>query len=300
MKSLCLFLFFVSISNIHAATKSFYYNGIPANDKCQLRAFEARPENKKIIADYFFFIGYGDRADNHLPLFNELNQKGIRVLSFDYPSHGLTKCGELNHNNYSSLMSYAELLEKNTREDVLRPVILSGWSTGGLLALRLAQTNKFNERSIKSLVLIAPGISVYVFVGGDGIIRDTTLTSNPTPPHLAPPTPISPLLTPLFSATLVTNGILARKEGLPNIPTLMFIAGHKKDMYAKTPVLLDFAKDEMRNGANLKAIQCKKSMHEMDNEIESIGSYVRQTISHFVVNPSISPSPSSECSELKQ
>jgi hypothetical protein len=284
----------ISSFSLFASTKSFYLTNDRSSD-CYIRALESKPEGKKIIADYFFFIGYGDRADNHKPLFDELNDKGIRVLSYDYPSHGLTRCGELNHNNYSTLMSFAEQLERQTREDVKRPVILSGWSTGGLLALRLAQTQKFSERTIQSLVLIAPGLSVYVLVGGDGIIRDSTLTSNPNPPHMGPPQPISPLLTPLFSSTLIANGILARQEGLPNIPTLMFIAGNKKDSYAKTSELKEFAKEELKKGSSLKAFQCKNSMHEMDNEIESIASFVRSTIVNFSLNPLETLKASAEC-----
>ncbi len=281
---------------LFAGTKSFFLENSQSSH-CQIRAFESKPVGK-IVADYFYFIGYGDRADNHKPLFDELNAAGIRVLSYDYPSHGLTNCGHLNNNNYSNLMDYAELLESQTREDANRPVILSGWSTGGLLALRLAQTHRFSNRIIKSLVLIAPGLSVYVFVGGDGIIRDTTLTSNPNPPHLAPPKPISPLLTPPFSSTLIANGLIAREEGLPNIPTMMFVAGNKLDSYAKTPELKEFVREELKRGSNLKAFQCKKSMHEMDNEVEAIGGFVRKAIAKFSVNPQSEIQNTGECPKL--
>jgi len=296
MKFIPLLIFVLTFNFANAKTNSFYLDN-PHSPNCQLRAFESKPEGK-IVADYFYFIGYGDRADNHKPLFDQLNAQGIRVLSYDYPSHGLTNCGYLNFNTYTNLMDYAEMLEVQTREDINRPVILSGWSTGGLLALRLAQTQRFGNRFIQSLVLIAPGLSVYVLVGGDGIIRNTTLTSNPNPPHLAPPKPKSPLLTPLFSSDLILNGFEARELGLPLIPTLMLVAGDKLDSYAKTSELKEFVLEEIKKGSNLKAFHCKKSMHEMDNEVEAVGGFVRNTITQFVINPKNPLFESKDCLKM--
>src|SRR4051812_1989608 len=43
-------------------------------------------------ADVLFLHGFADRFDNHLPLFETWRNAGLRVIAFDYPSHGET-CG---------------------------------------------------------------------------------------------------------------------------------------------------------------------------------------------------------------
>jgi alpha-beta hydrolase superfamily lysophospholipase len=275
--------------NAFASTKSYMLPVLNSGEECSLRVVESIPDTIKIKSDLLFFIGFGDRADNHGPLFKKLNEVGIRVISFDYPSHGLSNCGSINENNYTDLMNFANTVEEKTRQDITRPLILSGWSTGGLLALRLLQTGKMIAREIQSLILIAPGISVYPLVGGDGIIRNESLLSNLKPPHIDEPKPVSPLLTPIFSSTLIYNGLLARKTGLSDVPTLIFIGGEKNfsrgklvgDSYAKSSVLKEFVTTQKEKGTNVKSVVCPLSKHEMDNEIEEIGSIVRLNFALF-------------------
>lgn len=256
------------------------------SQECYIRTVIQSPDKgMKTKADMLFFIGFGDRADNHGPLFKLMSEQGIRVISFDYPTHGESRCSHLDHETFTSLSDMGQEIEEKTREDLNRPLFVSGWSTGGLLAIRMMQNNFLAERFVQGLVLIAPGVSVYNFVGGDGIIRERTLLQNPTPPHFGPPKPVSPFLTPIFAANLKFNSALGRKDHLPgHIPTLVLVAGEKLDKYVKTPVLKEWIKKERVSKKNLTAFQCENSMHEMDNEIGTIGPTVRNLIKDFVNN----------------
>lgn len=294
-----ILLQFLIFNNAYANLKSYLIDAPEIDEKCQIRVIESTP-NQKINSDYFFFIGYGDRADNHLPLFNKLNSVGNRVISFDYPGHGLSKCNYLNSTDFTKLMKLVSKIELHTRPKQKRPIILSGWSTGGLLALRLAQDNVLNNRPIKSLELIAPGISVYPLVGGDGIIRNKTLLNNPNPPHMGPPIPISPLLSPFFSSSIIFNGLLARQLGMPNISTLVLIADDHDDLYAKSFVLKSFFQDQklLNLNQNLNIVQCQNSKHEMDNEWDSIGEFVRNEITKFSQNTENQIGKNNFCGEI--
>lgn len=276
------FIFVLSFST-HAEVSERVFK-MNTFQECYIRTVIQSPEKTvKTKADMLFFIGFGDRADNHAPLFKLMSEQGIRVISFDYPTHGESRCSHLDHETFTSLSDMAQEIEEKTRVDVKRPLFVSGWSTGGLLALRMIQNNYLAERFVQGLVLIAPGVAVYSFVGGDGIIREKTLLQNPNPPHFGPPSPVSPFLAPVFAANLKYNSILARNGDLPTyIPMLVLAAGDKLDQYVKTPVLKEWIKKGQVSKNNLYAFQCENSMHEMDNEINPIGLTVRNIIKDFV------------------
>jgi len=87
-------------------------------------------------------------------------------------------------------------VEAFTRQDSKRPVILAGWSTGGLIATRMVQSEslQLENRRVVGMILFTPGVSVYPIVGDGGIITEETLTSNPNPPHRGPIKPSSPFV----------------------------------------------------------------------------------------------------------
>lgn len=286
-----VFLFMFSILNVSAlrAEQLSHFIKINQFDECRVRVIEQTPPHgTEIIGDVLFFIGYADRADNHEPLFSLLAQNGFKVVSFDYPSHGETNCGILNLHTYTSLMTIAGEVERAFRTSLKAPLILGGWSTGGLLAVRLLQTNFFTERIPAKLFLLAPGISVYPLVGGDGIIRESTLLSNPNPPHRGPITPISPLITPFFSTNLIANSLLAQHQDLPsNTQTLVILADDKEDLYAKSQIVRVWTRKQKMAGRILTALQCLNSKHEIDNEVEPIGSTARESILAFLTNATV-------------
>lgn len=285
MKLLAITLLTLLSFGTHATVSERIFK-MNTSQECYIRTVIQSPDNGlKTKADMLFFIGFGDRADNHGPLFKLMAEQGIRVISFDYPTHGESRCSHIDYETFTSLSDMGQEIEEKTREDINRPLFVSGWSTGGLLAVRMMQNNFLAERFVQGLILIAPGVSVYNFVGGDGIIRERTLLQNPTPPHHGPPKPISPFLTPVFAVNLKFNSKLGREGHLPNyIPTLVLVAGEKLDKYVKTPVLKEWIKKEKKFKNNLTAFQCENSMHEMDNEFGTIGPTVRNLIKDFVNN----------------
>ena len=88
--------------------------------------------------DVLYFHGYGDTFENHLRLFKSITDAGLRVIAFDLPSHGRTSGGEwddLDWFSFGDLADVAAVIDHETLEDSSRPLILAGWSTGGLLLI---------------------------------------------------------------------------------------------------------------------------------------------------------------------
>jgi alpha-beta hydrolase superfamily lysophospholipase len=245
------------------------------------------PARGPVRGDILFLIGFADRLDNHGPLFQAWNDAGFRVISFDYPSHGETR-GILNHLNFYGIEDLAKIaqgVERNTREDETRPLLLSGWSTGGLLAVRLVQGRTGLLRKPRGLILFSPGVSVYPLVGDRGFVTQKTLTSNPNPPHLGPIQPRSPLFVPAFSASLLAHTYLAQRAALPNLPILVFTGGDKEDVYVKTKVVQKWVLSQRsRQVGSVAAVQCKGAWHELDNEPEPVGGFVRGLATLFATS----------------
>jgi alpha-beta hydrolase superfamily lysophospholipase len=116
-----------------------------------------------------YFHGFGDRLDNHKPLFDAWNAVGLRVVAFDLPSHG----EDSGFSNLIDLYSFQELgelatkVEASKREDETRPLILAGWSTGELIATQMIQKEIFKAqggRVPRALIFFAPAISVPLFM----------------------------------------------------------------------------------------------------------------------------------------
>lgn len=263
---------------------------------CRLRVFESRPSGG-IVSDLIFYTGFADRADNHRPLYKKLNEAGIRVISFDYPSHGESKCRSLNDYSIMDLVTLATEVLQFKLEDLTRPLIVSGWSTGGLVALRSLQEKLDYKQKIDSLILISPGVSVYLFPGDHGLVTEKTLLSNPTPPHVGTISPASPYDVPLFSFSLLANAYKSRKFDFPQVPTLILIAGEKKDAYVNTRSLKNIINRNRKKNSYIKAIECPESMHEMDNELAPIGPVVQSLFAEFAQGHKVTIENKSICRE---
>ena len=170
---------------------------------CNVRVISETPKSVEPIADVLFLHGFSDRADNHGPLFKQIAAAGFRVISFDYPSHGETRCWNLDLHDFTSLSDLAVRVLAHAKFQSKRPLFLTGWSTGGLLAYRLAQREYFNDRHLAGLVLLAPGFSVYKIPGVFGWVTQASLLSNPYPPHMGPIKPQSPLAFLGFSSAFI-------------------------------------------------------------------------------------------------
>src|SRR5687768_12216015 len=93
-----IFCLIVQIPYSHASQEIKW---LEASENCRLRIVIENPVTP-VRSDAMFFIGFADRADNHGPLFRSLAAQGIRVISFDYPSHGESKCDRLDQEDFTS------------------------------------------------------------------------------------------------------------------------------------------------------------------------------------------------------
>lgn len=237
------------------------------------------------IADILFIHGHADRLDNHGPLFTAWRDAGYRVISFDLPSHGESTILPIDLYSFADLFALAQLVEGSTVEDASRPLLLAGWSFGGLLATRLAQqAERFAafSRTPQGVILFTPAVVPYGFAGGDGIARVKTLTHQPNPPLAGPPSPAAPAQNPLFAGRLLYEAWLAGREQLPaTTPVLVITAGETEDWYVNTPGVKTWANDQQSAGANLQLFQCHGARHGIDNEAFPIGPAVRQLAVDF-------------------
>lgn len=256
----------------------------------QVRVIEQKPLGE-IGGDVLFLHGFADRADNHEPLFEEWNRQGLRVISFDYPSHGETKGPDIDKFNlkggaFPGLAKIAQEVEKKSREDANRPLILAGWSTGGLLGIRILQAPDLSlERKVSAAVFFAPGVAVRPLVGKAGFVTLDTLTQNPNPPHRGPIEPPSPLAHPLFSADLLLNAKLSWKEAYPqSVPTLIVIGDEQKDFYVSPAKIKEWLERQRSGARNIVGLECQGAMHELDNEPDPVGREVRVAATSFAAS----------------
>lgn len=252
------------------------------------------------VADVLYLHGFSDRIDNHPLLFKELTDNGMRVIAFDYPSHGKTEASSLGWYSFEDLADLVKAVEKETASK--RTLIIMGWSTGGLLATRMAQTNRLMNltRYPSALVLFAPGVSVRMIPGDWGMVTESTLTSNPDLQRAGPAKPDSPFAKSVFSMRLLFNSIYAQNANMPAwLPVLTFAGGNEADVYANSAKVVDWVKSQRNHNRSMFGIQCESSKHEMDNEVNPIGPTVRKATAAFALGV-INKDPSLKFLELGQ
>lgn len=247
------------------------------------------PRGEQPRGDVLFVHGFADRPDNHGPLFDRWNEAGLRVVSFDLPSHGETRGSgtTLDLWTFESLAELTAQVEKTTREDERRPLTLAGWSLGALILARQLQENEAPfTRTPQALALITPAVSVFPLIGEGGFVTTRTLTSNPEPPHAGPLAPRSPLLSPVFAARLLKNTKKVWETGIStHIPVLTLVAGNDEDRYSRSRELVRWAREQqMRHGTPMLTAQCAGAFHEMDNEPGSVGPWVRSATAEFLAS----------------
>lgn len=238
--------------------------------------------------DVMFLEGFADRFDNHKPLFDALAAAGLRVIAFDYPSHGET-CGKgLNSFDFVQLAEMAGKVDQ-AKASAGKPLYLAGWSTGGLLAVRMAQKNNPTSglRPIAGMALLAPGVDVQFVLSVD----PATLTSNPEPPHVAGPKPSSPLAVPLFAAALKINALKSQAP-VNGVPTLVITGDLEKDKYVDTAGVRSWVDARIAGGDPVTGLSCPAlgedgatgGRHELDNEPDPQGSAVRTAAVEFLAS----------------
>lgn len=237
-------------------------------------------------ADVLFLHGHADRLDNHRALFKAWQQGGARVIALDWPSHGQTRIGPLDIYEADDLIALVRLVERATLEDPQRPLVLAAWSYGGLIATRLLQQPPALQslsRRPAGLWLLAPGVAVQPFVGGDGIARVETLMHAPYATLAGPPSPASPLLNPVFALRTLALAWTAQQALLPrDIPVQVIVGDERNDWYVETRGIVDWARRQQAAGVPLQLLQCAGARHALDNEPWPLGQRVRELGVAFV------------------
>jgi len=263
----------------------------------EVRVGVVHPEGEP-VADVLFVHGHADRLDNHAALFAGLRGAGVRVISFDLPSHGLTDAGPIDVWTSDDLADLVARVERATA-DGDRPLVLAGWSFGGLVATRIAQdeaqTAAFS-RPLAGLVLEVPAIAPRPAAGGDGISRLRALTHDPHAPVAGPPRPASPLLDPVFAGRLLTQAAIAAATPLPrDLPTLVELSDPAEDLYVDVDAVerwaLGIARDD---GARPRVMRCDGGRHGLDLEAWPIGAGARLDLVEFVVDVAVGVDPRGE------
>jgi alpha-beta hydrolase superfamily lysophospholipase len=252
----------------------------------KLRTATYSPLSVTPQADVLFYCGFGDRFDNHTPLFAKLAQAGFRSIAFDLPGHGesTSDAGILNRFNLEDIGSMSGSVEQKYRENPSRPLFVVGWSLGGLLAVRMLQLDQFSpERTPEGIVLLAPAVSPRTLVGEMGIVTRRSLTRNPTPPTAGEIRPKSPFLSPVFAANIQWNAFRSRASIYPAVPTLVLIGDQRNDSYVDSSnVALWAANQNADHSAEIVVKQFIGAWHELDNEPGETGASVRAEVASFI------------------
>ncbi len=239
------------------------------------------------VADLLFVHGHADRLDNHAALFADLRAAGVRVVSFDLPSHGETDAGAIDRWSFDDLGALAARVVHATGQDPDRPFVVAGWSFGGLLATRFVQDPTIRAafgRPVRGLALESPAIVPRTFAGGDGTSRLRALTHDLGAPVAGPPDPASPFLDPVFAGRLVAQAGVAVAAPLPAaVPTLVELAGDD-DRYVDVPAVRRWAETVApRAGADVRVLQCAAARHGIDIEAWPVGQEARSALVRFTL-----------------
>ncbi|KQO61401.1 alpha/beta hydrolase [Curtobacterium sp. Leaf261] len=254
----------------------------------RVRVGVVEPEGAPRV-DVLFLHGHADRLDNHAALFAALAADGVRVTSFDMPSHGLTDAGVIDRWSFGDLAALAASVERATADGSDRPFVLAGWSFGGLLATRIVQSPSERAafgRPISALAVESPAIVPLPFSGGDGVSKLRALTHDLSAPVAGPPQPPSPLQDPVFAGRLLANGQIAATTPLPrDVPTLVELADPTEDSYVDVAGVDAWATGiARRDGAPVTVLRCVGARHALDLESWPIGPEARTAFAAFVAS----------------
>lgn len=240
-------------------------------------------------ADLLFLHGHADRLDGHARLFAEFADAGVRVVSFDLPSHGESDAGPIDVWSPDDLAALAAAVVQATEQDPDRPFVLAGWSFGGLLATRIAQDPDQRAalgRPVRALVLESPAIAPLPFVGGDGVSRLRALTHDLRAPVVGPPSPASPFQDPVFAARLLAEATAAAATPVPAGPTTtVVVGGDEDDRYVDVRAVRRWAAEVAPTaGADVTTVRCAGARHGLDIEAWPVGPAARAVLVSAVVD----------------
>lgn len=236
-------------------------------------------------ATVIYLHGYADTMNNHRELLHLFHDGGLRVLSFDYPSHGRSG-GQIWFWSIDQVAALVkEILDHPSFTsgplaiDRKLPVILVGWSTGATIAIRTAQTwrNKVLPKDMRlaGIIGFAPGLPARAFVG-DGVsrlgvkVKVEDLTRNPKAIKYPPYPETTVFGSGFFAGSLKTASEVAYWKGSTQVPTLLLIADHESDFFADANSSAYWVRTAGRNNPTF-GFQCANSYHGIEFEPDGIG-----------------------------
>jgi alpha-beta hydrolase superfamily lysophospholipase len=244
-------------------------------------------ENRQVPfrGNIVYLQGLADSMRNHLPLFNALTDQGYRVIAFDYFGQGGTP-GSMNEVTVESITDLGAFVYRTFARDIdTAPVILLGWSTGGLAAYRGAKYG-FNGKWPDAVVLITPGVVLPWVIGDTFRITLETLTKRPAgvyentcDPHIDPISPQSPLQVPVFAKHLVLTAQSSHKWKINRIVKGLALISGPDDSYIKAQQTRQVI--EM-NAPHFEIVGYPRALHEIDNEIDPKPETVQRDILQFL------------------
>lgn len=235
-------------------------------------------------SNILYLQGLGDSMLNHAPLFNHLVSQGHNIISFDYMGQG----GSTGKMNNTTIQNISELALKVWFKYVKtsEKLNLIGWSTGGLTAYRFAY--KY-PKAVNKVALIAPGIVPKLLVGKTSLkekkllaITIDSLTQKEfkdNDPHIEAVRPNSPLLAPAFTGNLLYTATKSQSWKISKNVKGLVLLSSDDDTYVNSNKTIKILKKKAKHFDYIKYEQ--NSLHELDNEIDSIARDVRLKISNF-------------------
>lgn len=238
------------------------------------------------VADLVFLHGHADRIDNHHALFTTWAGAGLNVIAADLPSHGRTTVRSIDAWSSADLAAVVAVLERRygTPE---RPLILAGWSFGGLATVRTLQSpDRLDALSRRpaAAVLLTPAVNPLPLTGGDGIARRRTLTHD-ADPDAAPPRPASPLQNPVFAVRLLADAWASRAAELPpDIPAFVVASDPAEDVYVDAGALVAWVGQQRSHGGTVGLLACSGARHAVELEPWPTGPTVRDATVRFLAS----------------
>jgi alpha-beta hydrolase superfamily lysophospholipase len=238
------------------------------------------------VADLIFLHGHADRVDNHGEIFTAWTAAGIHVTAVDLPSHGGTTTRGIDAWSTADLAALVGTLDRRYGA-ADRPLILAGWSFGGLLVTRIVQQPRHLAvlaRRPTATVLIVPAVDPLPVTGGDGIARRRTLNHDPDP-AAADPRPASPLLNPIFAVRLLAEAWAARSDQLPaDVPTLVVASDPDEDLYVRADGLIRWARAQRTATGQVNVLSCSGARHGVHLEPWPTGPTARHATVEFLAS----------------
>lgn len=244
------------------------------------------PPAGRPVADVLFVHGHSDALDNHRDTFAAWTGAGMRVIAFDLPDHGGTQAGSLDTWDGDDLSRLLAEVERTTRQDRRRPLVLGGFSLGGELVVHTLVAPDLLAglgRRPVAAVLLSPAVAVRSFSGGDGISRVRALV-HPGGNGGPAPSPAIPLANPLFAAQLLVRGMWDRQQSFPgDVQVFVATGGPDQDSYVDVDAVRSWTATLTRSDRQVTTHTCNESRHAVDNEAWPLGELVRAASTDFLV-----------------